>query len=436
MSLSLFARKAVIGSCLLVAGPAVLFAESSLNPQGVQYAIAGALPGDQVYPQAAIDVNGGYLVWQDNAMTNGLRVKALRLSSNLTPSGPPPFLVSSAATSKTAGNQEKPQVALLPGGAVVVWQGGKPGVQQIWARFLDANGAFIRKDIRVNTYTRTYAINPAVAALADGSVVCVWSSSGQDGSRLGIYGQCLSAAGAKSGKEFQVNQWVANNQRTPAVAALPNGNFVVAWVSELQRDSASVDVYARLYSAAGVPLGDEFPVNISTVNMCANPSIAASSQGGFAVAWSQKENIALGAGSVNGIYVIPGETTRSTNSWDVFGCLFDPNGVATTAPFRLNTLTFGDQYAPRLSALGAHYAAVWTSLGQDGSLEGVYGQLFSANGDLEGAEFRANTTTISRQIQPVVVSNGFNQALVVWSSMVAGTGFDLFGQKYLETDGP
>jgi len=37
-------------------------------------------------------------------------------------------------------------------------------------------------------------------------------------------GQFLNAA-------FQVNQFTDNNQRNPAIAALTNGNFVIAWVS-------------------------------------------------------------------------------------------------------------------------------------------------------------------------------------------------------------
>ena len=38
--------------------------------------------------------------------------------------------------------------------------------------------------------------------------------------------------------EFLVNQFTSYNQRTPAVAALANGGFVVAWVSEQERTAA------------------------------------------------------------------------------------------------------------------------------------------------------------------------------------------------------
>jgi hypothetical protein len=48
---------------------------------------------------------------------------------------------------------------------------------------------------------------------------------------------------------------------------------------------------------------------------------------------------------------------------------------------------------------------------------------------LNGPEFQANTTTIRRQIQPVVAGNEAGKFLVVWSSF-GGNGFDLFGQRY------
>ena len=77
--------------------------------------------------------------------------------------------------------------------------------------------------------------------------------------------------------------------------------------------------------------------------------------------------------------------------------------------------------------------AVWTSLGQDGSWEGVFGQKFSGDGSFIGSELQVNTTTISRQIQPTVTSDGAGSFLVVWSSFVVGGNYDLdlFARTYL-----
>ena len=49
------------------------------------------------------------------------------------------------------------------------------------------------------------------------------------------YGQILTPTGQKVGGEFLINQFTPYNQRTPAVATFPTGNFIAAWVSERER---------------------------------------------------------------------------------------------------------------------------------------------------------------------------------------------------------
>ena len=102
----------------------------------------------------------------------------------------------------------------------------------------------------------------------------------------------LSPTGQNIGNEFLINQFTNYNQRTPSVAALKNGGFVVAWVSEQERTLApnlgnnttysastalvnpSVDIYARLYPAAARRREMNFLSNTDS-NPCANPSVAA-----------------------------------------------------------------------------------------------------------------------------------------------------------------
>src|SRR5207248_8935608 len=83
----------------------------------------------------------------------------------------------------------------------------------------------------------------------------------------------------------------------------------------------------------------------------------------------------------------------------------------------------------KIASVGDSQLIVWTSMGQDGSLEGVFGQLL-AGGAMSGHEFRVNTTTISRQMHPTITSKGEGQFLVAWSSFVRGTSFDLYAQRY------
>ena len=76
---------------------------------------------------------------------------------------------------------------------------------------------------------------------------------------------------------------------------------------------------------------------------------------------------------------------------------------------------------------------IWTSLGQDGSREGVFGRMLQDGAVPVGAEFRANDSTISQQIYPAIGSDGSNRFLVSWSILAFGSGFDLFGRKYFVT---
>jgi hypothetical protein len=121
-----------------------------------------------------------------------------------------------------------------------------------------------------------------------------------------------------------------------------------------------------------------------------------------------------------------------TNSWDIFARSFSSTGVGGSA-FPVNPLAAGPQYLPQISAVGRDYMIVWTSVGQDGSREGVYGQFVHEDGSLIGGEFRVNTTTVSQQMQPAVASDRANQFLVVWTSFTGNPSysFDLFAQRYI-----
>jgi hypothetical protein len=416
MSLSQLAHSALVCGYVAVAAPGILLAQTNnYLTNGIEYAIAGTLPADQVKPQLALRESGGYLVWED-AITDGdgLGISALQLDGSF--SGTlSPFRVNSVG----AGDQERAQVSLLNGGgAAFVWQGGRQGFQHIYARFLSAGQTWVGNDVLVNTFTNNMQIDAAVTTLSGGNVVVAWGSYNQfsSSSMQDVYAQLLTPAGQKVGGEFLVNQFTSFNQRSPAVAALSGGGFVVVWVSEQERftddtGGPSVDIYGRLYAASGAAVGNEFLINTGT-NICANPKVAAASDGGFMVTWGQVD------------------TAIRTNSWDIFARPFSSTGAGGTTRL-VNSFRFGDQYSPKISAIGTDYLVVWTSMGQDGSQEGVYGQFLHADGAAWGGELRVNTTIINGQIHPCVASDGTGRFLVAWSSYVGGpNSFDLYAQRY------
>ena len=215
--------------------------------------------------------------------------------------------------------------------------------------------------------------------------------------------------------EFLINQFTSYNQRTPAVAALTNGGFVVAWVSEQERArhrtrgsnstcwhaagtlrAPSVDIYARLYTSNGVAAAGEFLVNTDS-NPCA---IRPWRRRRTAVSWW------------------PGRSmTRSslTNGWDIFARPFSSAGVGGTV-LRVNTHLYGDQYAPRISAIGWIIMLTGRAWGRMARAKAFTASFCITTARLVGGEFRVNTTTISQQMQPAVASDGASQFLVVWTS--------------------
>lgn len=415
MALLQFARKTAV--CWLVAsvGPMIVHGQSGFVPEAGEYGISGGLPGEQVWPHLSLRQSGGYVVWEDNATDgNGQGVSARRLDGSLVGT-----LSSFRVNEVGNGDQNRPQVTVLnDGGAAFVWQGGPQGFQRVYARFLSSAGTWVAGDVRVNTFTNNSQREPAIATLNSGNVVVTWSSFDQEapGSLWGVYAQRLNPTGQPVGGEFRVNQTTAFNQRSSAIAPLSDGRFVVVWISEQQRFENSVDVYARIFTANGVG-GNEFIVNTGT-NVCANPSVAPSADGGFMVAWMQKD------------------VQERSNSWDAFARPFSGGGFGGVVR-RVNTHAHGDQLAPKISAIGSDYLVVWTSMAQDGSREGIYGQFLRADGSLVGDEFRVNTTTVSQQIHPAVASDGNGRFLAVWTSFVGGVAsFDLFGQRYARDEQP
>lgn len=399
-----------------------LNAQNNYTSQESEYAIVGILKGDQVFADADLKSTGGYLVWQDNATDgDGMGISARRLDSSF--SGQYGIF---RVNQQGVGEQRNPAVALLSnGGAVFVWEGTQTGSSDIYASFLSSAGTFITGDIRVNVYTNNDQMLPAVCALPGDKVLIAWTSFGQDGSMHGVYGRVFSANGTPVTGEFQINQTSLNNQRTPSVACLANGNIIAVWISELQRGDKSIDVYGRVFNSTGEALGDEFLINTGT-NICASPRVVGTADGGFVVVWAERAPV-----------IRDPQVPTDVNGWDIFARAYTPGMKAVGQPKRINSFVYGDQFAPRVAVYGNDLMVVWTSLGQDGSAEGVFGQFIDYNCGFIGSEFRVNTTTALAQKYPIVASDKGGRFLVVWSSFTGlDNGMDLFAQRYSIVSAP
>ena len=84
------------------------------------------------------------------------------------------------------------------------------------------------------------------------------------------------------GGEFLVNTTTADSQTRASMAMDADGDFVVAWQSNLQ-DGSGNGIFAQRYNAAGVAQGIEFRVNTTTANFQVSPDIAMDADGDFVV---------------------------------------------------------------------------------------------------------------------------------------------------------
>jgi hypothetical protein len=315
----------------------------------------------------------------------------------------------------TPGGQSTPAVAAASDGDfVVAWRStGQDGSSfGVFTRRFSSAGVALGVEIQTNAYTADDQFDPAVAADADGDFVVAWLSEGQDGSNYGgVFARRFSSAGAALASEFQVNSYTSGLQDSPAVAADSDGDFVIAWRSNLQ-DGDDFGVFARRFSSDGAALASEFQVSTYTINPQFGPSVAVRGAGDFVIAWSSFGQ----DGSVAG----------------VFARRFSSAGEGLANEFRVNTYTTGTQNNSSVAVdSDGDFVVTWLSNGQDGSGLGVFARRFSSAGAALASEFRVNTYTSGAQGYPSVAAGAGGDFVVSWrSNLQDSSDYGVFARRF------
>lgn len=323
------------------------------GPAGSEFVVNTYTPLAQEAPAVAATADGGFVVvWQSNGQDgNGTGIFGQRFANTGAPAGTE-FQVNTYLT----GYQGSPDVAALTSGFVVVWEspvqdGSGSG---IYAQSFAATATPAGTEFRVNQATSGGQYQGRVAAQG-ATYLVVWHSDGQDGDGQSIVGRRFDASGP-TGAEFVVNTQTAGDQTYPDVASGSTGQFMIAWQS-YGIDTAGLGIAARRYTGAGAPSGTEFVVNTYAYIDQSFPRLTGDSLGGFVVAW---------------------ETQGLDGDADsVVAQQFDASGVMVGTEIAVNTFTSGAQRAPAIASGGdPTFVVVWQSYGQDGDLEGIYGQMY------------------------------------------------------------
>lgn len=313
------------------------------------------------------------------------------------------------ANSHQRDDQDRPSVAALPNGAVVVaWtsalQDGSGHGN--FAQLYDHLGQESGSEFQLNHYVSKDQCSPSIAALPDGNLVVAWQDGPwdtQNDTGYGIYAQLFDGEGKRVGSEFKVTMFTLYDQRLPSAAAASD-RFVIAWQRKVR-----AGIYAQLFDLAGAALGEEFQVNSTVVADPSNASAAASAEGAFVVAWHGMQD-----------------------DYDVYAQLFDRDGARQGDEFRVNIGGAGDQQYPAAAmAPDGSFVVAWQSGGQDGAGGGIYARLFDPQGRPAGDAFEVSGVADMDHSRPAVAMGPDGSFVITWQSgSPGGAGSDVFAQLY------
>ncbi|MEZ5715607.1 MAG: calcium-binding protein [Paracoccaceae bacterium] len=105
------------------------------------------------------------------------------------------------------------------------------------------------------------------------------------------------------------------------------------------------------------------------------------------------------------------------SSYGIFQQAFNADGSPRGGEIQVNTYTTNSQDEPAMTALAdGGWVVVWTSRDQDGSSDGVFLQVFNADGSARGGEVQVNTYVSSSQNEPAIATLADGGWVVTWTS--------------------
>jgi hypothetical protein len=252
---------------------------------------------------------------------------------------------------------------------------------------------------------------PDATADHRGRQIYVWDDSptGQ-GTGIDVFLRIFDAAGTSLVDPVQVNTLEANNQRYARVVVSADGSFLVIWESF---EPVGGGVYyprirSQKFDSDGAPDGDEQLLStVSTdIQVEALADVGALTGGGYVAVWR----------SYNG----------TTFSYEIQGRLVGANGIPVGDQFQVNARTDGiyEQWASVAGLADGGFLAVWAA-------PQIQARRFAADGTPLTGDFQVNTfEPLTTRDQTDVAVHEDGRVLVVWRAAEPPNQEEIRGRMY------
>jgi hypothetical protein len=299
---------------------------------GPEFKVNTTTLNNQIQPSVAMDSDGDFVIsWQGEQAVTGYDIYIQRYNSSGNTVG-----TQQMVNTYTTSHQKSSRVAMdSDGDFVVTWHSNLQdnSLYGIYAQRYNNSGNKVGPEFQVNTYTNNYQLAPSIGMDSGGDFIIAWHSAGEDGSGYGIYAQRYNPSGGTVGTEFKVNTFTNSEQMDPAVAMDSLGNSVIAWHS-FSQEGADWGTYAQRYNTSGNTVGAEFRVNTYLPSHQTYPSVAMDNDGDFVIAWSSNLQDGENYGIYGQRYNSSGNTvgpefhvtTYTTNNQKSSGIAIDSDG--------------------------------------------------------------------------------------------------------------
>ena len=252
------------------------------QPLGSEFRVNTYTNDRQLYPRVAMDNDGGFIiVWESrNIPAQSSKAICAQLYDSSGAKFGPEFVIN-----EEASDSRYPYVAAdQMGNFAVVWMQDKSS-NSILARLYNADGTAKTEPFEVSTIKFSSITQPSIAMNKAGHFVVAWDGDPKLARLDDIHARRYKPDGTAIGEQFVVNTTLAGPQQNPEVAMNNRGRFIIVWDIKIDPDINERDIFAQRFDSPGGALGDEFQVNTYMADDQKRPSVAITENGKFVMAW-------------------------------------------------------------------------------------------------------------------------------------------------------